>query len=60
MADRSEPPAIIDLQQARDERRHDLNEARLARVRAAFEKALPLPGPKSSKPRRRKKEKPKR
>lgn len=60
MADQSEPPAIVDLQQARDERRHDLNEARLAKVRAAFEKALPLPGSKSSKPRRSKKKKPKR
>lgn len=60
MADPSEPPAIIDLQQARDERRHDLHEARLAKVRAAFEKALPLPDSKPSKRRRGKKNKPKR
>ncbi|SDU17792.1 hypothetical protein [Halopseudomonas salegens] len=42
------PDNLVDLQQARQERRHDLNEARLQRVRQAFEQALPLPGRKSS------------
>lgn len=35
---------LVDLQQARALRRHDLDEARLQRVRRAFEQALPLPG----------------
>lgn len=35
---------LVDLQQARQLRQHDLNEARLQRMRQAFERALPLAG----------------
>ena len=60
MSDQTESAAVIDLQQERHTRRHELHEARLAKVRSAFEKALPLPTPKVSKSRRSKKKKPKR
>lgn len=60
MSDPNQSAAIIDLQRERQTRQHELNEARLAKVRSAFEKALPLPGPKPAKSRRSKKKKPKR
>ena len=59
MSDQNDP-AIISLQQQRELRQHELNEARLAKVRSAFEKAFPLPSSKPSKARRSKKNKPKR
>lgn len=60
MPDQTQPAAVIDLQHERRTRQHELNEARLAKVRSAFEKALPLPGSKPAKTRRSKKKKPKR
>ncbi|UAW97464.1 hypothetical protein KEM63_11660 [Halopseudomonas nanhaiensis] len=60
MSDQTQPPAIIDLQHERRTRQHELNEARLARVRSAFEKALPLSSSKPAKKHRSKKKKPKR
>jgi len=53
----SESAAVIDLAEARRERLHDIHEARLAKVRDAFEKAFPLPTP--PKKRSNKKKKPK-
>jgi hypothetical protein len=43
MSDELDPTPIIDLSEARKQRIHAIHEARLAQVRAAFEKALPLP-----------------
>lgn len=60
MSDQTEPPAIVDFQRERQARQHELNEARLAKVRSAFEKAFPLPRSKPAKTRRSKKGKPKR
>jgi len=54
----SESAAVIDLAEARRERLHDIHEARLAKVRDAFEKAFPLPAAPAAK-KRSKKKKPK-
>lgn len=55
MSDQPESAPVIDLAEARRSRLHDIHEARLFKVRAAFEKALPLPAP--PKPARKKKPK---
>lgn len=39
----SESAPVIDLAEARRDRRHEIHEARLEQVRSAFEKAFPLP-----------------
>ncbi|TVP89389.1 MAG: hypothetical protein EA348_08385 [Pseudomonadaceae bacterium] len=44
MSDDKAPDNLVDLDLARQQRQHDLNEARLQRMRQAFEQALPLPG----------------
>ncbi len=59
MSESSEPAAVIDLAEARRERLHDIHEARLAKVRDAFEKAFPLPAAPTTKKRSQKKKKPK-
>lgn len=43
MPDSPEPAPVIDLAEERSSRRHELREARLLKVRGAFEKAFPLP-----------------
>lgn len=55
MSEQPESAPVIDLAEARRSRLHDIHEARLLEVRAAFEKALPLP----AKPKRSGKKKPK-
>ena len=62
MSDESEPAPIIDLIEARQQRLHKIHEGRLAKVRAAFEKAMPLPSrsAKSSTKKSRRKKPPKR
>ncbi|PAU87891.1 hypothetical protein CK507_10130 [Pseudomonas sp. WN033] len=52
--DKPQQPAIIDLDEARRERIHDIHEARLQQVRSAFEQAFPLKN-KPAKPARGKK-----
>ncbi len=48
MNDDNTPDNLFDLQQARQLRQHDLNEARLQHMRQAFERALPLAGRKTA------------
>lgn len=61
MTEDTQAPEVIDLTQARKQRQHALHEARLAKVRAAFEKALPLPKtPKPKNARKGRKKPPKR
>lgn len=55
MSDPFESASVIDLAEARRDRLHDIKEARLLKVRDAFEKAFPLPAARSVKPRRTKK-----
>lgn len=43
MSDQPESAPVIDLAEARRSRLHDIHEARLLKVRAAFEKAFSLP-----------------
>ena len=45
---------VIDFQAERQQRLHDLHEKRLQAVRAAFEKALPLPKSKNKAKKRKK------
>jgi len=58
MTEDDQSPAIVDLSQARQQRLHAIHEARLAKVRAAFEKALPLPKSSKSKNARKGRKKP--
>ncbi len=59
MSEEKEPAAIISLVEARRERLHHIHEARLAEVRAAFEKAMPLgTKPRSTKAKKPRKKKP--
>lgn len=58
MSDLPESAPVIDLADERTNRRHDIREARLLKVRGAFEKAFPLPVTpvkKRSKPKKSKK-----
>lgn len=57
MSDLPESAPVIDLADARRSRLHDVHEARLLKVRSAFEKAFPLPVKPAKK--RSKKKKPK-
>lgn len=58
MSEPSEPAVVVDFAEARRDRLHDIHEARLVKVRGAFEKAFPLPAaPAAKKPRTRKKAK---
>lgn len=50
MSDDRQP---IDFAAERDKRIHDLHERRLGEVRAAFERALPLPKGKKGKPKKK-------
>lgn len=58
MSESTEAAAVIDLTEARHERRHQLHEARLEQVRNAFAKAFPL-DPAAPAKKRRAKKKPK-
>lgn len=54
----SRPPesaTVVDLAEARRDRLHDIHEARLVKVRDAFEKAFPLPAAPAAKKRRSRK-----
>lgn len=55
MSEPSESAAVISFAEARQERLHDIHEARLAEVRSAFEKAFPLPSSSPAKKRRARK-----
>ncbi len=60
MSEENDVPAVIDFAEARQQRLHDIHEARLAKVRAAFEKALPLPKSAKLRSNRKGRKKPKR
>lgn len=58
MSAKTDLPVVIDFAEARQQRIHDINDARLEAMRSAFAKALPLaaakPAAKSKKKRKKK------
>ncbi|MEH6687728.1 MAG: hypothetical protein V7693_10700 [Halopseudomonas sabulinigri] len=48
MSEKTDAPVVVDLAEARQQRIHDIHDARLEAMRSAFAKALPLAGAKAS------------
>lgn len=55
MAENTDSPEVIDFAEARRQRIHDIHDARLEAMRAAFTRALPLASKPAAKKRKKSK-----
>ncbi|MEL0168133.1 MAG: hypothetical protein VW877_08400 [Pseudomonadaceae bacterium] len=55
MTEKTESSDVIDFAEARRQRIHDIHDARLEAMRAAFTRALPLPSKPAAKKRKKSK-----
>ncbi|WP_321351916.1 hypothetical protein [Halopseudomonas oceani] len=55
MTEKTVSPEVIDFAEARRQRIHDIHDARLEAMRAAFTRALPLPSKAAGKKRKKSK-----
>ncbi|MEH6490521.1 hypothetical protein [Halopseudomonas sp.] len=57
MSDKSDSAVVVDLAEARRERIHDINDAKLEAMRSAFAKAFPLANRKATSQKSKKRKK---